>query len=1001
VFDYTLNPEPQFNLTTELKNEKGAKRADGAILKDGKALAVIELKSTKTKDLESIREQAFGYKVNHSECVYVITSNFEKLRFYINNAVDFEEFNLFTLNEEQFELLYLCLHKENILNNVPLKIKTDSVVAEESITKKFYSDYSQFKRELFRDLVKQNLKNEIFRTELQKEDADMAAKNIKQALFKKSQKLIDRFLFIFFAEDKGLLPPNSTLQILNKWKADWDFGDERPLYDLFKQYFIFLDIGRKGTQSRAEIFAYNGGLFKPDPILNGLVLDDQTLYKHTKTLSDYDFESQVGVNILGHIFENSLNEIESVNAEIEGADFDKQKTKRKKDGVFYTPKYITKYIVDNTIGKLCVEKKQELEIKEEEYQKSRKGRKTDTLKKLKVKLDNYRNWILTLTILDPACGSGAFLNQALDFLIKEHTYIDELETSLLGGGMVMKNIENTILENNIYGVDINEESVEIAKLSLWLRTAQPRRKLNTLNNNIKCGNSLIHSKAVAGDKAFNWQEEFPHIFKNGGFDVVIGNPPYVRQELFKEIKPYLEQNYKCYNSVADLYTYFIEKGIELMNENGLFSFILPNKFLKATYGKQIRKVIKDETNIELILDFDDYPVFDDATTYPIIYVLNKNKINYDFFNYSEINKRDNSSDPISLLEQKKHKVSYKSLSDDMWNFVNTENQKILDKINKNAKSLNDFVNKQIFRGLTTGKNDAFIIDGEKKNELIKADVKNAERIKVLATGKEIKRNTFNFQDKYLLFTGYNENIPELYPDIQNELDLYKDALIKRYDKGENYWNLRACAYYEEMQMPKIIYPRINSKGNFYLDSKGEVFLLDNNFFISSNSKSLLALLNSKLVFFYLKNICTTLQGGFYDFRRDKISTIPISNDFEIIDAELSLLSEKLINSTNIFNSIKSNFIVLLQSKFDLEKTSKNLQNWSEIDFKGFLKELKKSKIKLSLGEEAEWMQYFNEQKAEAQTIQTEIEKTDKEIDKMVYELYGLTEEEIKIVEVCV
>ncbi len=512
VLDYTLNPEPQFNLTTELKNEKGAKKADGAILKDGKAIAVIELKSTKTKDLESIRQQAFDYKANQSACVYVITSNFEKLRFYINNAVDFEEFNLFALNEEQFELLYLCLHKENILQNIPLKIKTDSVVAEEKITKIFYSDYSLFKRELFSGLIKQNINNEVFRNELQKEDKDRATKNIKRLLFKKSQKLIDRFLFIFFAEDKGLLPPNSTLQILNKWKADWDFGDERPLYNLFKQYFHFLDIGRQGTHSRAEIFAYNGGLFKPDPILDSLIIDDKLLFEHTKTLSDYDFESQVGVSILGHIFENSLNEIESVNAEIEGTDFDKQKTKRKKDGIFYTPKYITKYIVDNTIGKLCEDKKQELEIEEEEYHKSRKGRKTETLKKLKTKLDDYRNWLLTLTILDPACGSGAFLNQALDFLIKEHTYIDELETSLLGGSMVMKNIENTILEKNIYGVDLNEESVEIAKLSLWLRTAQPRRKLNTLNNNIKCGNSLIDDPKVAGDKAFNWKDEFPQIF---------------------------------------------------------------------------------------------------------------------------------------------------------------------------------------------------------------------------------------------------------------------------------------------------------------------------------------------------------------------------------------------------------------------------------------------------------------------------------------------------------
>ncbi len=416
---------------------------------------------------------------------------------------------MFTLTKPQFELLYLCLQKDNVLNNIPLTIKTDSVVEEEKITKTFYNDYSVFKRELFRDLVKLNMKNDVFRSELQKEDSERANKNIKQHLFKKSQKLIDRFLFIFFAEDRGLLPPNSTVRILQDWDKLKDLDTDIPLYNRFKLYFKYLDEGRKGTDKKAEIFAYNGGLFKPDPILDSLILTDALLYKHTKTLSDYDFESQVDVNILGHIFENSLNEIESVNAEIEGVAFDKQKTKRKKDGVFYTPKYITKYIVDNTIGKLCEEKKTELAIIEADFNPKRQK---ETKKKLLTALESYREWLLQLTICDPACGSGAFLNQALDFLIKEHRYVDELQTNLLGGGLVFPNIENTVLENNIFGVDLNEESVEIAKLSLWLRTAQPRRKLNSLNNNIKCGNSLIDSKAVAGDKAFHWETQFPKVF---------------------------------------------------------------------------------------------------------------------------------------------------------------------------------------------------------------------------------------------------------------------------------------------------------------------------------------------------------------------------------------------------------------------------------------------------------------------------------------------------------
>ena len=522
IFGYTLNPHPNFNLTTEFKNQKNNRKADGAILCGDNAIGVIELKGTNTKDLESIRRQAFDYKANQKGCVYVVTSNFEKLRFYINDATEFEEFNLFELTQERFRLLYLCLHKDHVLNHLPLAVKESSLVEEEKITKRFYADYSLFKRELYRDLVRRNvarLKSHR-KTELQEisvgglgaDDMGRLEKNVKLGLFKKSQKLIDRFLFIFFSEDRGLLPPNSTVQILDKWKADVDFGDERPLYDLFKQYFNFLDQGRKGTTSRAEIYAYNGGLFKPDAVLDNLEIDNELLYRHALQLAKYDFESQVDVNILGHIFENSLNEIESINAEIEGAEFDKQKSKRKKDGVFYTPKYITKYIVENTVGKLCDEKKAALGFKEEEYFKGRAKRPKTKIQELVQVVDDYRAWLLQLTICDPACGSGAFLNQALDFLIKEHRYVDELKAKILGGAIVFSDIENTILENNIYGVDLNEESVEIAKLSLWLRTAQPRRKLNDLSSNIKCGNSLIDDKKVAGHKAFSWEKEFPRIF---------------------------------------------------------------------------------------------------------------------------------------------------------------------------------------------------------------------------------------------------------------------------------------------------------------------------------------------------------------------------------------------------------------------------------------------------------------------------------------------------------
>jgi hypothetical protein len=295
-----------------------------------------------------VEAQAFGYKNHHPKCIYVVTSNFEKLRFYIQNAVYYLEFDLFQLTKEDFTLLWLCLSKENLLKDLPLKIKESSVVQEENITKQLYSDYSKFRSAIYNNLVKNN------------PDKD------KLLLFKKTQKLLDRFLFIFFAEDKLLLPPNSINEIVVQWNELKDKYDEYfPLYDRFKKYFGYLSTGHAGK--KYTIYPYNGGLFAPDEILDTVDIDDNILYEHTLRLSKYDFDTEIDVNILGHIFEHSLGEIENVQAEIKGEKPEQDKSKRKKDGIFYTPRYITKYIVENTVGRLCEEKKKELQIVDEEY----------------------------------------------------------------------------------------------------------------------------------------------------------------------------------------------------------------------------------------------------------------------------------------------------------------------------------------------------------------------------------------------------------------------------------------------------------------------------------------------------------------------------------------------------------------------------------------------------------------------------------------------------------
>ena len=548
VLGYTLNPSPDFNLITEKKNETNSKKADGAILLDGKVIGVIELKDHKTTDLSKIETQAFGYKNQHVGTRLVIISNFEKLRLYIDNAVEHQEWNLFTLTEDGFCELYLCLAWSQVKKGVALQMKDESVSSEDQITQALYRDYSQFKRLLFADILKQN--------PVAEGDDE---RQWQLLLFKKTQKLLDRLLFIFFAEDCGLLPPNSMVQIIDQWEQLKEMDEYRPFYDRVKKYFGYMNTGFQGK--RYEIFAYNGGLFKPDEVLDSIRISDDLLVEHTRRLSTYDFESDVDVNILGHIFENSLSEIEEVTQQITSGDAPSV-SKRKQDGVFYTPQYITKYIVENTVGRLCMEKKQELGIDESEYFSDQR-RQMQTKKRLLGQLQQYREWLLQITILDPACGSGAFLNAALRFLMDEHKLIDEMEAKVSGASIEFQGVENSILENNLFGVDINEESVEIAQLSLWLRTAKPHRKLNTLNQNVKCGNSLISDPAIAGEKAFDGQTEFPQVFEKGGFDVVIGNPPYVNAiELKKSYSTeeynYLKKNYTTAKGTVDLYIYFFE-----------------------------------------------------------------------------------------------------------------------------------------------------------------------------------------------------------------------------------------------------------------------------------------------------------------------------------------------------------------------------------------------------------------------------------------------------------
>ncbi|OCL96864.1 Eco57I restriction-modification methylase domain-containing protein [Arcobacter porcinus] len=913
----TTNPS-SFNLEREKKNETDSKKADAVIYINDEIMGVIELKAQDTKNLDKVQQQAFYYLSQHSKSKYVIISNFDELRFYIEKSTSYEKFNLFTLNYEDFKKLHLLISYESIKDDVPLKLKEKTNSFEQDISKKLYKDFSNFRTLLFENIVKNNLENET----LVSSDSNLLPD--KSQLLRLTQKLCDRIIFILFAEDRALLRTNMIKEIRDEF-INQKFTNY-SLYDIYKFYF---DAINKGNE-RLDIPQYNGGLFAVDELLDSLIIDDFILDENVQILSNYDFASEISVNILGHIFEQSLTDLEELQANIDNVNFDKTKSKRKKDGVFYTPEYITRYIVENTLGKMCSEKREELLIGNGILTPSNPKKLTKQEQQTKDNLQEYKKWLLNLKILDPACGSGAFLNQALEYLISEHKNLQN-DLALMGDLFASYMVEEEILENNLYGVDINEDAVEIAKLSLWLRTAKRGRALTKLADKIVCANSLL---------------EMP--FSENSFDVVIGNPPYVRQEAIKEQKEALSKIYKVYHGSADLYVYFVELGLKMIKKSGMFSYIFPNKWLKTSYGKPLRQFLKTY-NIQSIIDFGDLQIFEGATTYPLILTISKEK-QLDTFKSYQL--KEKSEDLQSILENKADNVTFKSLSDDGWNIFDFN---LLQKLHKNTILLDEYTNGEIFYGIKTGLNEAFVIDKNKKDEIVKKDSKSIEIIKPLLRGRDISKYEINFAEQYLIYAHNKINIED-YPAVKEHLEAYKTKLEKRAGK-QLWWQLQSNSF-KDFDKPKILYMEMQTRNSFCLDNKGSYAVNNKIYIYPQKDNYLLSILNSAITWYLISKFCTQIQNG-YQISYDYLKQIPIPK----IDEESQKPFIKLVDE-------------ILEAKQKIK------------DYKPLLDEAIKNNNfdrEIALKKELENLE----------NIFTTNEKT---IDQMVYKLYDLTDDEIKIVE---
>ncbi|MFT7381118.1 MAG: adenine-specific DNA-methyltransferase [Roseivirga sp.] len=814
-------------------------------------------------------------------------------------------------------------------------------------------------------------------------------------------------------------------------------------------------------------------------------------------LDAYDFSSENGEEIQEE--KKTL-----INASVLGLIF--EKINGYKDGSFFTPGFITMYMCRETIRRAVLQKF-----------KNEFGIEADDIDDLYSQLDRkkkaeYNAAINSLKICDPAVGSGHFLVSALNELIaikseleilidKEGKPLRDCTFQVINDELNVKldddffqyNPKNptsqriqetifrekqTIIENCLFGVDINPNSVKICRLRLWielLKHAYYRQStelskgskplesysaLETLPNidiNIKCGNSLIsrfgldedlsgilkksmkwdievykglvldykhannkeekkgleqligqikkdfHTEINKKDKrvirqnrlggelfnltqeslfeespaqkkkrkaeiekrekelnklsteikeiesnkiyenAFEWRFEFPEVLNHNGdflgFDVVIGNPPYIRQEAFSADKPYLQQHYQTAAGTADLFVYFVERGMNVLAQNGQFIYILPNKWMRAGYGKKLRNWV-GQFSIESIVDFGDLPVFEEATTYPCIWHMSKTANAEPNFKASTIESLEFDVSLGAYVKENQFEVNQSLLPENGWTLVNDKIQRLLEKIKNQGTPLGEYVEGKIFYGIKTGYNQAFVIDEATRKQLIEQDPKSAEIIKPFLAGRDIKKYQQPKSDKYLIlfkngdtkkwFGDLDEEkawgrLEEKFPSVSGFIKQFEVKAKARSDQGHYWWELRACDYYDEFEKAKVMLPDISIRCEALYD-EDNFYCVNTAYIMPTLKKSDLGLLNSSLVLFFYGNITQTIRGGYYRFIRQYLEQIP------------------MVDSTS------------LESKVDQ------------------ILSLKKAN-------------------PQADTLALECE-----IDLMVYALYGLNEEEIKIVE---
>ncbi len=999
-------------------------------------------------------DQAYRYAIN-LPCDWILVTSMRETRLYHkgSNQHAYERFETVRLAAEPALLrrFVFLLGAERV---VPEKrdchlyelLKVSESVGR-ALTNQFYARYADIRRKVL--------------TRLCHENAAIAPPEILRC----TQKLLDRVLFCAFCEDRSLLPAET----LKRAFTHHDPYNPKPVWTNFRGLFRAIDAGDAGL----NIPAYNGGLFATDPGLDALHVPDDVC-AHFKELGDYDYRparevadedestavrSVIDVDILGHIFEQSITDLERLRqelvrsgdsvkrrqlAEAETAALSRAaatsrkdeapaKSRRKQEGAFYTPAFITRYIVEQALGGVL---KVRFEALRQQHETEASGTAVKALAdpnaydlatlnepQRKALIRFWEAWqeeLKRLRILDPACGSGAFLIEAFDQLHAVYE-ISNARLEELRGQRTLFDLDRQILQHNLYGVDLNAEAIQICQLSLWIKTAARGKALTSLDHTIREGNSVISDPATH-PKALDWPTAFPEVFTQGGFDVVVGNPPYIRQEWLAPFKPYWERRFQTYHGVADIFVYFFEQGIEVLRPGGRLAFITSGSWVRGNFGAPLRKFLSANARMESMVDFGEFQPFEDAEMIrPSITIVSKDSPGGEMRLFKWLT----SGRPPETLSEEiavSPKVRSERFGESAWELEADEVLKLRAKLSAGRPTLQKFAEGQILYGIKTGLNEVFVITRQQRDALIAADARSAEIIKPFIQGTHLRPWYVEDSPEFLIFARRGIRIAD-YPAMHDYLSQFRVQLEPKpsgWDDKQKWPGRKAGAYawyeiqdtvdyWEAFEKPKIVWPDISKLPRFSMDTEDR-YLGNTGYVIPGGDYYLLGILSSWATWFFLSKTAQPLRlrGDRWQYRliAQFMEQVPVPNAPGAERQAIANLAQTCGSVGQERYQGQVSFQRRLLQAFSgggSGPLNQKAEAWWELSLNQLGDALKQS-FKLPANPMKnpraadEWEPYLREKQAENARLTRQLAAAEAELNDRVYRLFDLTADEIKLLQ---